>query len=194
MPIAELRDIRIKESALMVADAKWKRSVFRGLVLRIQMSSLIPKSLRRRMLNAIGADIHATSAINHSCWLGSADIVMGEDSSINSYAFYDGEARLTIEPGVQIAVHAIFITASHAISSDPSRRSSAVGDFEKPITIGRGSWLGARCTVLPGVTIAPGCVIGAGAVVSKSTRPNGLYLNQTSQSGSPVHARLAKDL
>jgi len=178
----------------MAAEGKWKRNILRGLVLRIQMSSLIPCNLRRRMLNAIGADIHPTSVVNHSCWLGSADIVMGEDSSINCFAFYDGEARLSIEAGVQVAVHAIFITASHVISNDPDRRSSLVGEFEKPITIGRGSWLGARCTLLPGVTIAPGCVIGAGAVVSDSTQPNGVYLNQTIEGGSSVRARRAKEL
>lgn len=177
----------------MADEGKWKRTAWRGLLLRLQMSSYIPKSLRRRMLNAIGADIHSTSVVNHSCWLGSADIVMGPDSSINCFAFYDGEARLTIGAGVQIAVHAIFITASHHVSNDPDRRSSATGDFEHPITIGKGSWLGARCTVLPGVMIAPGCVIGAGAVVSEDTEPNGLYLSQASQ-GSPVRARRAREL
>lgn len=177
----------------MADEGKWKRSAWRGLVLRLQMSSYISKSLRRRMLNAIGADIHITSVVNHSCWLGSADIVMGSDSSINCYAFYDGEARLTIDAGVQVAVHAIFITASHRVSGDPDRRSSATSDFEQPIKVGKGSWLGARCTVLPGVTIAPGCVIGAGAVISEDTKPNGLYVSQANQ-GGPVRARRAREL
>lgn len=178
----------------MEFEGKWKRSTFRGLILRMQMSSLISTGLRRRMLNFIGARIHPTSVIRHSCWLGSADIVMGEDSAINCFAFYDGEARLTIEEGVQVAVSAIFITASHEISENPNRRSSSNGDFEKPITIGKGAWVGARCTILPGVAIASGCVIGAGAVVTESTQPNGLYLNNSIPGGGPVRARRAKNL
>jgi maltose O-acetyltransferase len=37
----------------------------------------------------------------------------------------------------------------------------------KPIVIERGVWLGARATVLQGVTIGEGAIIGAGAVVTR---------------------------
>ncbi|WP_268918850.1 DapH/DapD/GlmU-related protein [Actinomyces trachealis] len=41
-----------------------------------------------------------------------------------------------------------------------------------PVRIGRGAWLGANVTVLPGVTIADGAVVGAGSVVTKDVAPN----------------------
>jgi maltose O-acetyltransferase len=35
-----------------------------------------------------------------------------------------------------------------------------------PVTIGEGSWIGARVTILPGVQIGKMCVVGAGSVVT----------------------------
>ncbi|WP_335644172.1 acyltransferase [Arthrobacter crystallopoietes] len=36
-------------------------------------------------------------------------------------------------------------------------------------------WIGARATILPGVTIGPGAIIAAGAVVTKDCEPHTLY-------------------
>lgn len=41
-----------------------------------------------------------------------------------------------------------------------------------PITIGAGSFLGSKCTVMPGVTVGRACVVGAGSVVTKDV-PDG---------------------
>jgi acetyltransferase-like isoleucine patch superfamily enzyme len=41
----------------------------------------------------------------------------------------------------------------------------------RPITIEDDVWIGARVTVLRGVTIAEGCVVGAGSVVTTSLPP-----------------------
>lgn len=154
----------------------WKNSTWRASLLRLQSSSLIRPSLRRRILNSIGANIHPTAIVNHSCWFGSADIVMGRDTMLNAFAFWDGRARLTIEEGGRVAARAMLITSSHEVSDDPDRRSAADRPVIAPITIGAGSWVGANCTIMPGVSIAKGCVIGAGAVVRRSTRANGVYV------------------
>ena len=45
---------------------------------------------------------------------------------------------------------------------------------EGHVVIGRDVWLGARVTVLPGVTIGDGCIVGAGSVVSKDLPPYSL--------------------
>ena len=44
------------------------------------------------------------------------------------------------------------------------RRKGA--QFSLPVTIGNDVWIGANCTILPGVTIGDRCVIGAGSVVT----------------------------
>ncbi len=171
----------------------WKRTKWRGFVLRVQRSAFISIGMRRSMLNSIGADIHPTACVNHSCWLGSADLVMGAKSYLNSFAYYDGEARLTIEAGVRVAVHSIFITASHKVSTDPKRRSSESDPVVGPIMIGEGTWVGSRTTVLPGRTLGTGSVYGAGSIVTHDGAPDGIYLNSLSPSGV-IYAQRQSDL
>ena len=40
------------------------------------------------------------------------------------------------------------------------------------MSIGKGVWLGARCTILPGVTVGDGAVVAAGAVVVRDVAPH----------------------
>ena len=42
----------------------------------------------------------------------------------------------------------------------------------KPVTIGNDVWIGANCTILPGVTIGNNVVVAAGAVVTKDVPDN----------------------
>ena len=67
-------------------------------------------------------------------------------------------ADVFIGPGTCLAC------AGHAI--DPTERAMGIGN-SKPITLEKGVWLGANCTVCGGVTIGEGSIIGAGSVVTK---------------------------
>ena len=58
----------------------------------------------------------------------------------------------------------------------PGRHARRAGQpTVAPIVVGDGCWIGTRATLLPGVTVAPGCIVAAGAVLTRDTRPNGLY-------------------
>ncbi len=74
-----------------------------------------------------------------------------------------GEIRIGnnvfIGPGTCIA------TACHPI--DPVERIKVDSIYGDAVTIGDNVWIGANCTILPGVTIGDNAVIGAGSVVSK---------------------------
>ncbi|MGY2735870.1 acyltransferase [Sphingomonas sp. UYP23] len=145
------------------------------LLLRLQGTSLIRPGLRRLMLNLAGADIHPTAIVERGCHLGSK-LRMGPGTILNAYAFVDGSEWLVLEEGARVAVRATIITKTHAVGSDPNRRSDHSRNTVLQVVIGQGSWVGAGCTILPGCDIAPGCVIAAGTVVSRPTEPNGLYV------------------
>ncbi|RYF12940.1 MAG: acyltransferase [Oxalobacteraceae bacterium] len=175
-----------------MSEAEWKRTKFRSVILRVQGSKFLPDRMRRALLNYAGAQIHPTATVRHSCWLASADIVMGRNAMLNNFAYYDGGARLTLEDGARVAAYSIFTTSTHPHSGDPARRSSP-SIIVAPITVKTGTWIMARVTVNPGVTIASGCMIGAGSVVTESTEPNGLYVNAIGSSGT-VRARRVREL
>ena len=61
------------------------------------------------------------------------------------------------------------ITVNHPLS--PKGRRNHLG-IAKPVTIGNDVWIGANCTILPGVTIGNNVVIAAGAVVTKDVPDN----------------------
>ena len=66
----------------------------------------------------------------------------------------------------------MFCTSTHALGT-PARRAGQ--PTVAGIVVGDGCWIGTRATLLPGVTVAPRCIVAAGAVVTRDTRPDGLY-------------------
>jgi acetyltransferase-like isoleucine patch superfamily enzyme len=63
----------------------------------------------------------------------------------------------------------LLLTGGHVIGP-PGRRAAELTC--EPIVVGTGAWLGARVTVLPGVTIGDGAVVAAGAVVTRDVAPH----------------------
>ena len=164
-----------------------------ALVIRIQGSPFIRPPLRRRLLNWVGAAIHPTAVIEHSCRLSGPLLRMGAGARLNVGARLDCSTWITLEDEARIGMEFMAITRTHQIEASSIRRNPESPDLWGEIVIGRGCWLGARVTVLPGVTIAAGCVVGATTTMLHSTEPDGLYLNAVGPSGS-VYGRRTKDL
>lgn len=83
------------------------------------------------------------------------------DDQVNLYS----AAPITIGTKVAISREALICTASHDVTRPDRPLTTA------PITICDGVWIGARATVLPGVTIGEGAVVAANAVVTKDVPP-----------------------
>lgn len=82
-------------------------------------------------------------------------VALGHDNCIWAYD------KVTIGKYTHTAREVLFIPGSHDISSfEPVQNQQ--------IIIGQGCWIGARATILGGVTIGKGCVIGAGSLVNKN--------------------------
>jgi acetyltransferase-like isoleucine patch superfamily enzyme len=74
---------------------------------------------------------------------------------------------ITIERDVLIAAGAFISDHNHSLPAGGAHPLDGALET-KPVRIGAGSWLGERCTILPGVTLGKRCIVGAGAVVTRS--------------------------
>lgn len=83
---------------------------------------------------------------------------------INHNSVFLDCAKIKIGDNTFIGPNCGFYTAIHPI--DAKTRISGK-ESAKPITIGKGVWIGGNVVILPGVTIGDRAVIGAGSVVTK---------------------------
>jgi len=78
---------------------------------------------------------------------------------------YLGQGEIILDDEVLIG-NFVSLTASNHLMKD---RSYRFGGFSaKPISIGKGSWLGSHSSVLAGVSIGGSCLIASGAIVTKT--------------------------
>ncbi|MCK5145971.1 acyltransferase [bacterium] len=75
---------------------------------------------------------------------------------------------LTIEDDVGIAPECLIVM--HSAPGTPVHEP-IYPTHTKPVTIKQGCWIGARVTILPGVTIGEHSVVAAGSVVSRNVPP-----------------------
>jgi maltose O-acetyltransferase len=163
---------------------------------RVLLASLLVKPLPRHalcrarttMYRLAGVKIGAgTLVLDELVMSGEGEVIprltIGRGCVINGPLYLDLNDEVTIGDGVSIGNHTTFITAGHATGHEWFRAGALT---PAPIRIESGCLIGARCTVLPGVTIGRGCVIAAGSLVATDIPPNKLA------AGSP--ARVLKSL
>ncbi|NUM43497.1 MAG: acyltransferase [Anaerolineales bacterium] len=103
-------------------------------------------------------DIYSRLSIGRECW-------------VNLGMLINLGAEVSLGDRVAVGHEVMILTESHAIGPQ-HRRAGPVG--ATPVRVGAGAWLGARCLILPGVTVGEGAVVAAGAVVAKDVPPNTL--------------------
>lgn len=101
---------------------------------------------------------------------------IGECCGFNEGCFFDLAADVRIGDHVSVGHEVMFLTSSHE-PGPPERRAGP--RRAAPIVVEDGAWIGARATVLSGVTIGAGAVIGAAAVVDKDVPANTLVMGHT---------------
>ena len=102
-------------------------------------------------------------------------VYFGNDVFINKfYQFHIGysDATITIGDNVWVGMDVCFVIPTHDIGDYNQRAGKAI---YRDIVIGKGCWIGARSTILPGVTIGEGSIIAAGSIVTKDVPANTLY-------------------
>jgi maltose O-acetyltransferase len=105
-----------------------------------------------------GSDLYGKLKIGAACWF-------------NVECFFDLGESITIGDRVAVGHQVIILTSSHEVG--PEERRAATW-YAKPVTIGDGVWLGARCTIMPGVRVGDGAIVAAGALVNRDVSPHTL--------------------
>lgn len=103
---------------------------------------------------------------------------IGAHCYLNEQVTFNLGGGVVLEDGVSVGMDCLFLTVTHEIGRPDFRAGRALA---RDVRVGRGAWLGARVTVLPGVTVGAGAVIGAGAVVTRDIPPHVLAV------GVPAH-------
>lgn len=123
---------------------------------------------KRSFLRCSGITIGKDTRIASSAKIiGSGKLIIGSNTwiGLNTMIVTSGEASIIIGDNVDLAPQVFIGTGTHEINTDGTRMAGA--GVDKNITIGSGSWIGARAVILPGVNIGKMCIVAAGAVVNK---------------------------
>ena len=109
----------------------------------------------------------------HSWIYGRGKLHIGKDTWLSPGVIIHTHTNADIHIGdcCDIGPNVEFIPGSHRISNASRRAGEGIA---KPITVGNGTWIGARSIILGGITIGEGCVIAAGSVVTKNVPKNSL--------------------
>ena len=91
----------------------------------------------------------------HANW-GGANLHLGNNVYVNMGLTLVDDAEIVIEDDVMIGPNVTICTASHPVS--PRLRAKGL-QYNKPVRVCRGAWLGAGCVVLAGVTVGAGSVV-----------------------------------
>lgn len=92
---------------------------------------------------------------------------VGKGVFVNFGCTFLDRGGITLGDDVFIGPNVQLITENHP--EQPQNRRNV---YARPISIGRGVWIGAGAIILPGVTVGENSIIGAGAVVKKDVPAN----------------------
>lgn len=99
-------------------------------------------------------------------------LIIGPSTAINEYSNIRASGgHIKIGEKCIIAQFVSIVASNHSIAIGESMLDQPWSQTPNFVTIGDDVWIGAGCTVLPGVTVGRGAVLAAGAVVTKSVPP-----------------------
>ncbi|MEU9009416.1 acyltransferase [Streptomyces sp. NPDC048479] len=146
-----------------------------------------PGALRLRgwCAQKICEDVQLPVTINPGVWLPRT-LRMGPYAGIGQGTIFLGLGTVSLGPHVTMGPECLFITGDHPVPR-------AGGNFRdhasvhRDIVVEEDVFLGARVTILPGVTIGRGAAVGAGSVVTKDVPPEAVV------AGNPARVIRARE-
>ena len=126
---------------------------------------------RERLLRKLVAEAGTDCMIEppfHANW-GGKNVYMGDHVYANFNLVLVDDAVIEIGDNVMIGPNVVLCTGTHPVSP---RLRAKEAQYNKPVKVGSGVWIGANAMVMPGVTIGENSIIGAGSVVTKDIPAN----------------------
>ena len=126
---------------------------------------------KRRLLLSIGCEIGEGTKVTGPVYC-TGKLIIGRNCWINKNLTVHGNGTVIIGDNCDIAPEVAFLTGGHTVG-EPFRRAGAGETYD--ITVGEGTWIGARSTVLGNTRIGGGCVIAACSCVVKDVPDHSLF-------------------
>ena len=125
----------------------------------------------------IGENVRIDSFVKIKPTGGLGDLIIGNESVINSgCVLYTGNG-ITMGQGVAVAANCTFAPTNHEFSRrDVPISHQGFKPSRGGIVIEDDVWIGANCVILDGSVIQRGCVIGAGTIVRGRLEAFGIYV------------------
>ncbi len=98
------------------------------------------------------------------------NLEVGDDTGIGAGSFISCTDRVCIGDRVLMGPEVMIFTSNHVWNAE-LKSYFKQGETTNPVIVEDDVWLGARCILLPSVTIGRGSTVAAGAVVTKSIPP-----------------------
>jgi maltose O-acetyltransferase len=123
-----------------------------------------PFSLRRVLMRWSGMKIGKRVAISTNVMVYNRFLMIGDDTWVgpDSTFYTNQDGQVSIGRNCDIGPGVALVTGSHEMGDELRRAGTG---YCRDISIGDGSWIGARAVILGGVVIGLGSVVGAGALV-----------------------------
>ncbi len=126
--------------------------------------------IKRSLLRSVGHDIGEGTKIV-APFFCTAKLKVGENCWIGRNFCVNGNGYVEIGDNCDIAPDVMFLTGGHEVGA--CHRRAGKGESYS-ISVGDGTWLGARATVLGNTKIGKGCVVAACACVINDISDNTL--------------------
>lgn len=139
-----------------------------GLYLESTIEVTAPHNITLGHHVRLGKDVYLGGS------LPNGKINIGNNSYIGRRTIIIGSLSVTIGNDCLIAPMCYITDGNHGIEPGQLIRTQPLDS--EPIVIGNDVWIGAGCTILPGVTIGNGAVVGARSVVTHDVPENAIVV------------------
>ena len=128
--------------------------------------------IKRKLLNCLGGGMvigEGTKVVGPLECTG--HLIVGRNCWIGKNLKVNGNGNVTIEDNCDLAPEITFQTGGHVIGNEERRAGEGL-IFNQ--SVGKGTWIGGRVTILNNSNIGEGCVIAGCACVTKDVPDNTL--------------------